>query len=842
MTKLKTIDAIRTSTQAIKRYVDSKDVYYDASSEGMRFIDGSSVTDNSGESYSYYEIDTLGLKSNVEYKINVTVDNVTYHGVFVPKDGGSSIGATNFAEDSVFEIFFDVSGTAITPYCINYMGVYDTTNKDWEYDETKAVIQFRLGEHADGTKEVINSIEIQETITQTVPLTTELLKEHRLLSNAEKDKLLTKTEGIIYYAQDIRVGDPTNPGINIEDVVYREESQEYVQKFNYNFGILYAHVYKATVLLSNWKTVDVYSDEVWDDYRPTAFFTFTNPLTGNEVSFAFRDKSSPDSIVAFDEAYFEIDDISEIQWIDIVCVKQQLTTQYMEEAGLKFATSEEKEKWNKKADKDYVDGFIDSGQINISCIDGYSANILAAHSPSDGFNTIYYSTKAYISSSGSIGTEANMNAKAFYEDGTSLANKYAIKEYVDETIETINTTKQNKEDDSLNTTNKTISGAINELNDLIPCYDTRGTETITYEYDKIEEGKVTAYEYYEGKEVQRFVKVADLTAEEFDIYAEKMKSSYDSESSFTQELEQTLGDSVYDSTYEGNSFATFEDADENKVNTILYANACVYFIKQPYSNSYIEFPEAGVYFQTYCEWNTKYPIKMTINVVNGELKVIDKKYLVNSPGRTFDPYSIEYYDSDIKTTFTYRSGEVFNNESNMALEFDSHAEGKETKALGNYSHTEGYKTLASGEASHAEGSGTKARGKYSHAEGFSSHALAQAAHAEGESTTANSLASHAEGVNTIASGYGQHVQGKFNIEDEYNYAHIVGNGDYDARSNAYTLDWDGNAWFAGDVFIKGTSQNDGQKLITNAELENIATMTQDEFDLMVSEVFGEIQE
>ena len=356
-----------------------------------------------------------------------------------------------------------------------------------------------------------------------------------------------------------------------------------------------------------------------------------------------------------------------------------------------------------------------------------------------------------------------------------------------------------------------------DVYELLPAYDTRGTETITYEYDKIEEGKVTAYEYYEGREVQRFVKVADLTAEEFDVYAEKMK--YDSGSSFTQELEETLGEYVYNSTFEGNSFYKFTDADENEVDTILYANACVYFVKQPYSASYIEFPEAGVYFQTYSEWNLKYPLKMTINIVSGELKVIDKKYLVNSPGRIFDPYSIEYYDSDINTTFKYRSGEVFNNESNMALEFDSHAEGKETKALGSYSHTEGHKTLASGEASHAEGGGTKARGKYSHAEGFNSHALAQAAHAEGESTRAESSASHAEGRNTIALGYGQHVQGRFNIEDEYKYAHIVGNGDYDARSNAHTLDWDGNAWFAGNVTIGA----DNKELATQEYIDNKMT-------------------
>ena len=28
------------------------------------------------------------------------------------------------------------------------------------------------------------------------------------------------------------------------------------------------------------------------------------------------------------------------------------------------------------------------------------------------------------------------------------------------------------------------------------------------------------------------------------------------------------------------------------------------------------------------------------------------------------------------------------------------------------------------------------------------------------------------------------------------------------RSNAHTLDWDGNAWFAGDVYIGGTGQDD----------------------------------
>lgn len=60
---------------------------------------------------------------------------------------------------------------------------------------------------------------------------------------------------------------------------------------------------------------------------------------------------------------------------------------------------------------------------------------------------------------------------------------------------------------------------------------------------------------------------------------------------------------------------------------------------------------------------------------------------------------------------------------------------------------------------------------------------------------------HAEGWNTIAASNYQHVQGKFNIADNQStYADIVGNGTtLDNRSNAYTLDWNGNGWFAGTV-------------------------------------------
>ena len=64
-----------------------------------------------------------------------------------------------------------------------------------------------------------------------------------------------------------------------------------------------------------------------------------------------------------------------------------------------------------------------------------------------------------------------------------------------------------------------------------------------------------------------------------------------------------------------------------------------------------------------------------------------------------------------------------------------------------------------------------------------------------------------------------HAQGAYNIEDtEGKYAHIVGNGTSElARSNVHTLDWSGNAWFAGDVFVGGSSQDDGVKLLKTGD-------------------------
>ncbi len=108
----------------------------------------------------------------------------------------------------------------------------------------------------------------------------------------------------------------------------------------------------------------------------------------------------------------------------------------------------------------------------------------------------------------------------------------------------------------------------------------------------------------------------------------------------------------------------------------------------------------------------------------------------------------------------------------------------------------GIEVQASGMAAHAERYGVRAAGNFSHAEGSFTGALKED--------------SHAEGYSTIAASMYQHVQGKNNIEDNLDkYAHIVGNGeDENNRANAHTLDWEGNAWYAGKLTQEGTPTED----------------------------------
>ena len=134
-----------------------------------------------------------------------------------------------------------------------------------------------------------------------------------------------------------------------------------------------------------------------------------------------------------------------------------------------------------------------------------------------------------------------------------------------------------------------------------------------------------------------------------------------------------------------------------------------------------------------------------------------------------------------------------------------------------------------GKGSVAMGSNVVASGQYSHAEG-SSRANGQYSHAEGYLCYADGDYSHAEGYGTTAQGQNQHVEGKYNIEDTANkYAHIVGNGISSNRSsNAYTLDWSGNGWYAGKLSQEGTPTDDKDlvnKKYVDGKVVGLATET-----------------
>lgn len=137
----------------------------------------------------------------------------------------------------------------------------------------------------------------------------------------------------------------------------------------------------------------------------------------------------------------------------------------------------------------------------------------------------------------------------------------------------------------------------------------------------------------------------------------------------------------------------------------------------------------------------------------------------------------------------------------IATANDAHAEGDHTEATEAHAHAEGYSSVASGTAAHAEGYNTEASKIGAHAEGCNTIAKGDYAHAEGDGTVASHSRTHAEGYGTIAAGINQHVQGKWNVEDTENkYAHIVGGGhNQNERKNIHTLDWSGNAEFAGNI-------------------------------------------
>lgn len=152
--------------------------------------------------------------------------------------------------------------------------------------------------------------------------------------------------------------------------------------------------------------------------------------------------------------------------------------------------------------------------------------------------------------------------------------------------------------------------------------------------------------------------------------------------------------------------------------------------------------------------------------------------------------------------------------------YDSSAYGFESIALRRGSEASGQFSLAIGGGGGYQS--TRASGSYSiainsgRAEGMYSIAIAGGA--------TNAEYALAYGRDTIAGSSQQIVLGRSNIVDNNDqYAFILGNGDqYTIRSNALTVNWNGNTWVKGSLFVGGTSETEGaSKVATEAYVNGL---------------------
>lgn len=107
------------------------------------------------------------------------------------------------------------------------------------------------------------------------------------------------------------------------------------------------------------------------------------------------------------------------------------------------------------------------------------------------------------------------------------------------------------------------------------------------------------------------------------------------------------------------------------------------------------------------------------------------------------------------------------------------------------------------------------------AEGFKTQATGLQSHAAGSNSIASGSNSYAGGQNTVAKGMNQTSIGKYNIIDqESKYALIIGNGENNlVRSNAMTVDWQGNIKIAGNI-ENSSSPTEDNHLTNKAYVDN----------------------
>lgn len=165
----------------------------------------------------------------------------------------------------------------------------------------------------------------------------------------------------------------------------------------------------------------------------------------------------------------------------------------------------------------------------------------------------------------------------------------------------------------------------------------------------------------------------------------------------------------------------------------------------------------------------------------------------------------------------------------IALGRKSVASGQASIAIGNKMSTVNWGTTASANGAIAIGASAKAAGALSVAIGQVAQAEDSMGFAFGNYSDAKAMYSVAIGNRAISSGRACTVLGQANVEDTNavdtthgagarKYILIVGNGTADnARSNALTVDWDGNLVVSGSMSANYGVANAGKFLVVGSD-------------------------
>lgn len=176
------------------------------------------------------------------------------------------------------------------------------------------------------------------------------------------------------------------------------------------------------------------------------------------------------------------------------------------------------------------------------------------------------------------------------------------------------------------------------------------------------------------------------------------------------------------------------------------------------------------------------------------------------------------------------------NDNSIAIGTGNVASGQHSTVIGQDSTASGLKSVALGFHNSASGEYAFATGCYTNSNG-----VAGSTFGNQSTINPNSWCALSSGIHTVANGLVQHVFGMNNIPDAEvsgystpaEHLLIVGNGDYLSsdtyESNAMTLDWDGNAWFSGNVYVgstSGTNKDSGSiKLATENQIPTESTVS-----------------